>query len=73
MKLHYYPETDSLYIELKPGLGAEAREVAEGLNVDLSSTGEVVGLDIDHASQRLDLSTIETIALPLKSTRVAAA
>jgi uncharacterized protein YuzE len=62
MKLHYYPETDSLYIELKPG--PEAREVAEGLNVDLSSTGEVVGFDIDQASQRLDLSTIETIALP---------
>ncbi len=73
MKLHYYPETDSLYIELKPGPGVEAREVAEGLNVDLSSTGDVVGFDIDHASQRLDLSTIETIALPLKSTRVAAA
>ena len=71
MKLHYYPETDSLYIELKPGPGAEVREVADGLNVDLDLAGEVVGFDIDHASTRLDLSTVETIALPVKSTRAA--
>lgn len=71
MKLHYYPETDSLYIELKAQPGAEVREVADGLNVDLDATGEVVGFDIDHASTRLDLSTLETIALPLKTTRAA--
>lgn len=71
MKLHYYPETDSLYIELTPGAGAEVREVAEGLNVDLNAAGEVVGFDIDHASKRFDLSTLETVALPLKTTRAA--
>lgn len=71
MKLHYYPETDSLYIELKPEPGAEVREVADGLNVDLDAAGEVVGFDIDHASKRLDLSTLETTALPLKTTRAA--
>jgi uncharacterized protein YuzE len=37
MKLHYYPETDSLYIELKAAPGAETREVAPGLNVDLDA------------------------------------
>jgi uncharacterized protein YuzE len=31
MKLHYYPETDSLYIELRSEPGAETREIAEGL------------------------------------------
>jgi uncharacterized protein YuzE len=71
MKLHYYSETDSLYIELKPLPGAEVREVADGLNVDLDATGEVVGFDIDRASQRFDLSTLETIALPLKTTHAA--
>ena len=69
MKLHYYPETDSLYIELKPGPGAETREVSDGLNVDLDVLGGVVGFDIDHASRRLDLTTLETEALPLRSTR----
>jgi uncharacterized protein YuzE len=71
MKLHYYPETDSLYIELKPQPGAEVREVTEGLNVDIDAAGEVVGFDIDHASQRFDLSTLETVALALKTTYAA--
>jgi uncharacterized protein YuzE len=64
MKLHYYPETDSLYIELKDTPGAETREIVEGLLVDFDSRGDVVGLDIDHASRKLDLSKVETIALP---------
>lgn len=64
MKLHYYPETDSLYIELSTAPGAEAREIVDGLIVDLDADGNVVGLDIDHASRKLDLSRVETIALP---------
>jgi uncharacterized protein YuzE len=64
MKLHYYPETDSLYIELKSAPGTETREIVEGLNVDFDANGDVVGFDIDHASGKLDLSEIETIALP---------
>ena len=67
MKLHYYPETDSLYIELKSGPGAETREIVEGLLVDFDAKGDVVGLDIDHASRKLDLSRVETIALPAAS------
>lgn len=64
MRLHYYPETDSLYIELKDAPGADTREIVAGLVVDLDANGEVVGFDIDHASQKLDLSKVETIALP---------
>ena len=69
MKLHYYPETDSLYVECKPEPGAETIEVTEGLNVDIDAVGEVVGFDIDHASQQLDLSTLETEALPVRTTK----
>ena len=71
MKLQYYPETDSLYIELKSAPGVETREIADGLNADFDADGTVVGLDIDHASTRLDLSTLETVALPLGSLRAA--
>lgn len=69
MRLRYYPETDSLYVEFKDGPGVETREVTDGLNVDLDAGGEVVGFDIDHASKRLDLSTLETEALPLRATK----
>ena len=37
MKLHYYPETDCLYIELKPAPGVEVREIADGLNADIGA------------------------------------
>jgi uncharacterized protein YuzE len=71
MKLHYYPETDSLYIELRAEPGAETREIAGGLNVDFNAEGEVVGFDIDHASTHLDLTTLEAVELPLKATKIA--
>jgi uncharacterized protein YuzE len=71
MKLHYYAETDSLYIELRSGTGAEVRVIAEGINADIDVEGHVVGLDIDNASKHLDLSTLETIALPLTSLKAA--
>ena len=67
MKLHYYPETDSLYVELKAGPGVETREVSTGLNVDLDAEGNAVGFDIDEASTKLDLATLETQALPVRS------
>ena len=65
MKLHYYTDTDSLYVELRSAPGAETREVAAGVNVDLDANGDVVRFDIDHAYKRLDLSTLETSALPI--------
>ena len=69
MKLHYYPETDSLYIELRAGAGTETRELSPGVNIDFDETGAVV--DIDGASRTLDLSTLETVALPFTATRAA--
>jgi uncharacterized protein YuzE len=65
MKLHYYVETDSLYIELADSAGVETREVVEGVNVDIGADGAIVGIDIDGASGQLDLATLETEGLPL--------
>jgi len=65
MKLHYYPETDSLYIDLNSRPGVDAVEVADGLVVDLDASGKVVGIDIEHASKLLDLGTLEAKGLPL--------
>lgn len=68
MRLHYYPETDSLYIDLAERPGAQVREVAPGVNLDLDSEGALVGIDIDHASQIVNLSSLETEALPVAPT-----
>lgn len=64
MKLHYYPDTDSLYIDLNSKPSVDSREVSEGLVLDFDAEGNIVGIDIDRASKKLDLKTLETVALP---------
>ena len=71
MKLHYYPETDSLYIELSSADSAETRAISDQVNVDFDAEGGIVGIDIDHASKRLDLTSLETSDLPLRDLRAA--
>lgn len=71
MKRHYYPETDNLYIELRVAPGAETREVADGVRIDLDADREIVRIDIDQAATKVDLAALETTALP--KTRLKAA
>ena len=63
MKLHYYPDTGSLYIEFNVAPSTETLETADGLNAD----GRPVRFVIDHASTKLDLATLKTNALPFHS------
>lgn len=65
MKLHYYPETDSLYLDLNSRPGVDSREIVEGLVAGFDADGNIVGIDIDHASQKMDLKTLDTVALPV--------
>ena len=67
MKLHYYPETDSLYIDLSERVSADSREVGMGVVVDFDAEGRVVGIDIDNASKIVDLSRLEAEALPINN------
>lgn len=71
MKLHYYPETDSLYIAFRDAPAMETRELAEGLNADFDAAGNIIGFDIDQASGRLDLDSLEAVSLPLKGSKAA--
>ena len=65
MKFHYYPETDSLYIDLAEKASVESQEVAPGVVLDFDEEGHLVGIDIDHASQVVNLSRLEAKALPV--------
>lgn len=62
---------DSNYIDLNARPSADSREIAEGLVVDFDSDGRVVGIDIQHASEIMDLKTLETESLPAGKTRLA--
>jgi len=65
MRFHYYPETDSLYIDLAERPGTEVRPVAPGINLDFDSNGSLVGIDIDHASRVVNLQNLEVESLPI--------
>jgi len=67
MKLNYYPDTDSLYIDLSSRTSVESREVSEGVVLDYDAQGNVVGVDIDHASRKLDLRELVTNHIPLEA------
>ena len=65
MKFHYYPETDSLYIDLSEKASADSREVVPGVVLDFDAEGHLVGIDIDQASRIANLSRLEAEALPI--------
>jgi uncharacterized protein YuzE len=64
MKLNYYPETDSLYIDLSEKSSVESREISEGVVLDYDADGVLVGIDIDNASTKVQLKELSLRKLP---------
>jgi len=64
MKLQYDKETDSLYIDLNARPSVDSREIRDGIVIDLDIMGQIVGIDIQHASEIMDLTTLETESFP---------
>ena len=64
MKLHYYPETDSLYIDLIDAPSVESQEVRAGVVLDFDAEGRLVGIDLDHASRHGTLDQLQIANFP---------
>ncbi len=64
MNLAYFKERDSLYLELSPEDPVHAWEAQEGIVINLSEDGRVVGIEIEHASGRADLSLLRVGNFP---------
>ena len=64
MKLNYYPEADSLYIDLSEKTSVESREISEGIVLDYDAAGNLVGIDIDNASKKVQLKELILSRLP---------
>ena len=64
MRINYYPDTDSLYIDLSERPSTETREISEGVNLDYDQQGALVGIDIDNASTKLALKQLVLSRLP---------
>jgi len=72
MKLNYYAATDSLYIDLSEQPSVESREISEGIVLDYDAKGNLVGIDIDNASRKVQLEHLLVNKLPSQVTTVAA-
>lgn len=64
MKLNYYKDTDSLYINLSSNKSVDSQEISEGVVLDYDINGKIVGIDIDQASRIVNIAEIITSNLP---------
>ena len=55
MKIQYFDDTDTLYIELRPGTVAETRDLDENTLIDVDAQGQMLAITIEHAQARADL------------------
>ena len=64
MKLNYYSDTNSQYIDLSEQPSVESREISEGIVLDYDAAGNLVGIDIDNASRKVELKKLTLNKLP---------
>ena len=55
MKVKYFPDTDTLYIELCPAEVDQTRDLDENTLLDLDAHGLLCAITIEHASERIDI------------------
>ena len=58
MKIKYFQQTDTLYIELRDAQVAETRDLDENTQIDLDEKGNLCGITIEHASERTDVPNL---------------
>lgn len=65
MIFQYHADTDMLYLKLVDGVSTESEEVAPGIVLDFDEHNRVIGIEIEDASNFIDLSRLEVLALPV--------
>lgn len=55
MKIQYFQDTDTLYIEFRPAEVTETRDLDENTLLDLDAMGSICGITVEHASERADI------------------
>ena len=72
MKLNYYPDTDSLYIDLLASPSIESREISEGIVLDYDAEGHLTGIDIDNTTHKVDLKELTISKVPVEVEKLSA-
>ncbi|ABA57093.1 MULTISPECIES: DUF2283 domain-containing protein [Nitrosococcus] len=58
MKVSYFEDTDTLYIEFRDNDIAESKDLDENTILDVDANGNVCAITFEHASQRTDVSRL---------------
>ena len=64
MKVQYFQDTDTLYIEFKAAEVAESKDLDENTVLDVDRDGNICGLTIEHACQRADIPRFSYEQIP---------
>ncbi|PKN59843.1 MAG: hypothetical protein CVU53_06165 [Deltaproteobacteria bacterium HGW-Deltaproteobacteria-11] len=60
MKVSYDPDIDAVYLELLKSEPEGVIEVAEGIHIDVTSDGRIVGIELLDASKKVSLGSLLT-------------
>lgn len=63
MKVYYDDEVDALYLKLGDETPEGVIEISDGVNLDTTSEGKIVGIEILNASKKIDLKTMLSYSL----------
>jgi uncharacterized protein YuzE len=55
MKIRYFEDTDTLYIEFRAAQIAETRDLDENTILDLDKEGQVCAITVEHARDRAEI------------------
>ena len=59
MKIKYFRDTDTLYIEFKAAQVGETRDLDEDTQIDVDTEGNICAITVEHASFRADLPALD--------------
>ena len=71
MKISYDKATDSPYIHLADRASVDSDEVKDGVVLDFDASGALVGIDVQHASERADIHNLSLSKLPFSDLQAA--
>ena len=72
MKIEYFPDTNSLYIDLSAKTSVYSKEFSDGVVADYDEQGNLVGIDIDQAKMKLDLKELDLRKIPFDAEKITA-
>ncbi len=65
MKVYYDDDVDALYLKLGSEIPEGVTEIPQGVNLDTTHEGKLVGIEILQASKKIDIKTILSYKLEL--------